>query len=463
MQIVSDQRVFQAPEKLISGLVVRLRNHVLWDSLLIFFPPLLVSIYFLTYLYNGAWITQVTFLLLGLTAVGLLLIAAMMRYRPLIPSVRLVAGLVDQRTGAKDRFMTLATLEPSSCSPPLFSRLRLEASGFLDRIEIKREFPYKFKRSFYRSAVGSAVALVLLHGLLPVVQSRFHPVPASEQVRELAEKMTQRPRLAYLAPDLRALAAKLEDPKVSPQEKQIRIEETQKEVEERQKKEQQKDDRDLLGQASSMLKGLDQQSGSGQDHQKDQDQGSGGIQSNLPQEGQGEGKQSQGNGGDNQGELNAQLSKEMKQGNSVQGDSKEQGGAMNQQSKGDGKSRESNPSKSDGDKNRETVGNTQGRSQETGGKDKASEEIPKGAPPTDRFYRPGEQGKEGIKDGRYVTVQLPEEITADSKGQMGSGKESKLSRNPPKIPVSNVPLPDHVPDAPTEKQQMPLEYRGLIR
>jgi hypothetical protein len=29
--------------------------------------------------------------------------------------------------------------------------------------------------------------------------------------------------------------------------------------------------------------------------------------------------------------------------------------------------------------------------------------------------------------------------------------------------VSNVPLPPHVPDAPAEKQQLPLEYRGIIR
>jgi hypothetical protein len=29
--------------------------------------------------------------------------------------------------------------------------------------------------------------------------------------------------------------------------------------------------------------------------------------------------------------------------------------------------------------------------------------------------------------------------------------------------VSNVPLPAHVPNAPAEKQQLPIEYRGVIR
>ena len=463
MQIVSDQRIFEAPEKLISGLVARLRNHALWDSLLIFFPPFLVSIYSLTYLYRAAWITQMTFLFLSAAAVGISVIAVVMHCRPLIPSVRAVAGLVDERVGAKDRFITLATIEPASCSPLLFSRVRREAAGFLDRIEIESEFPYKLKHSFFWSAVNSIVALLFFLWLLPVVQSSIHPVPASSRILELAQKMAQRPRLEELARDLQTLAMKIEDPKLSRQEKQILVEETQEKVEEQQKKQQQKDDRDLLDQASSALKGLERQSGNGQDDRKDQGQAGGSIQSNLPHEGQGDSKQNQGSDGDSKGELKAQLSKEMQQGKSAQGDPKEQGNQTNQQTKGEGKSK--GPDKADGDKNRETAGKKPGRSEETGGKDKASEEIPKGATPTDRFYQPGEQGKgkEGIKGARYVTVQLPEEAGADSKGMATTGRESKLGRNPPKAPVSNVPLPDHVPDAPTEKQQMPLEYRGLIR
>jgi hypothetical protein len=62
-----------------------------------------------------------------------------------------------------------------------------------------------------------------------------------------------------------------------------------------------------------------------------------------------------------------------------------------------------------------------------------------------------------------VTVELPEEIAADSKGNPTSLRNSKETKNRPKVPLSNVPLPAHVPDAPTETQQMPLEYRGMIR
>jgi hypothetical protein len=78
------------------------------------------------------------------------------------------------------------------------------------------------------------------------------------------------------------------------------------------------------------------------------------------------------------------------------------------------------------------------------------------------LHKPGE-GKEGISGARYVTVQLPEDVAADSKGESRATKESKGSRARPQVPVSNVPLPAHVPNAPTEKQQMPIEYRGIIR
>jgi len=54
-------------------------------------------------------------------------------------------------------------------------------------------------------------------------------------------------------------------------------------------------------------------------------------------------------------------------------------------------------------------------------------------------------------------------VAADSKGEATGAKTSKGNRVGPKLPVSNVPLPAHVADAPTEKQQVPLEYREIIR
>jgi hypothetical protein len=153
----------------------------------------------------------------------------------------------------------------------------------------------------------------------------------------------------------------------------------------------------------------------------------------------------------------------MQQGKSASGDPKEKGSERNQQTKGDEKGKQADSNSSGGNESKEAAGKTQGKNEEAGGRDKASEETPKGAPPAERFYQAGEKGKEGIKDARYVTVELPEEIAADSKGNPTSLRNSKETKNRPKVPLSNVPLPAHVPDAPTETQQMPLEYRGMIR
>ena len=469
MRELSSEDSREYPERLVSRLVAQLRHQVLWDSLLCFSPPLLVLIYIAGYLYRGAWVGPLTALLVTLVAIGVGILAVTLHYRPLVPSVAKASRLVDACTGAKDRFLTLATVDPARGPAGLIARLRTETTGFLDRIELRRDFPYKVKKNFYTSLIGSILAALLFHLLLPVAHSTITSLlPAHQRLRELAEKMAERPRLLEIARNLQMLAAKLEDPKVAREEKQALIEETQKKVAEQQKKEEQKDDRDLLGQAASTLKNLEQQSGAGQDQQENQEKGGAGVQSNLPQEGQGEGKPSPGGGGEQKGEMSAQLSKDMQQGKTAQGDPKEQSGEKNSQKQGDGKDNQPDPNKPDPnkpgiEKGKDSAGKAQGGGDDKGGRGKTSEEIPQGAPPADRLHQAGEQGREGVKGARYVTVQLPEEVAADTKGEKGGNKDAKGNRVGSKVPVSNVPLPAHVPDAPTETQQMPLEYRGIIR
>ena len=467
MRVVYGQDSREYPERLVSRLVAQLRHQALWDSLLCFSPPLLVLIYIAGYLYHGAWVGPLAASLATLVSIGVGILAVTLRYRPLVPSVAKASRLVDERTGAKDRFLTLATIDPVRGPAGLIARLRTETAGFLDRIELRRDFPYKVKRSFYASLIGSVLAGLLFHLLLPVAHSTLTSLPAHQRLRELAEKMAERPRLMGIARSLQTLAAKLEDPKVAREERLALIEETQKKVGEQQKKEEQKDDRDLLGQTASTLKSLEQQSGAGQDQQKNQEKG-GGIQSDLPQEGQGEGKPSPGGGGEQKGEMSAQLSKDMQQGKTAQGDPKAQSGEKNSQKQSDGKGNQTDPNKPDPnkpgmEKGKDSAGKAQGGADGKGGRGKSSEEIPQGAPPADRFHQAGEQGREGIKGARYVTVQLPEEVAAETKGEKGGNKDAKGNRVGAKVPVSNVPLPAHVPDAPTETQQMPLEYRGIIR
>ena len=450
----------ELPEQRVGRLAARLRNHRLWDSLLIFLPPLLVATYLAIVLYNFAWIAPLTFYLLSGAMLGVGLLAVVVRTRRLIPSVPLAARLVDEKAEAKDRFLTLATIDVTLWPGALVERLRNEAAALLERIDLRREFPYRVKRSFYWSFLFSLIAATLFHLSVPLIGSTRNQAPTYDTLREVAVKMAKRPPLSALAHELSTLAMKLQDPKLAEQEKQTLIHKVLEQVETQQRKEHEKESRALLGEASSTLQGLEQQSAQGQ--KEDTEKGDGGAQSKPSQQGQGEGKQSQG-GGDSKGELNAERSKDMQQGQKAQNTPQEQGKEKNQQSQGDRKDNQPAPSnKSDQDTGKELTGKTPDGAQERLGRSR-SEEIPQGAPPAERFYKPGEEGKEGVKGARYVTVQLPEELAADTKGEGSVSSPSKETRAFPKTPVSNAPLPAHVPEAPMEKQQLPLEYRGIIR
>jgi hypothetical protein len=463
MQVISRLYDRERPENLVFRLVAQLSHHALWDSLLIFLPPVLALIYGAVVLSHAAWISDLASFLVIAVAVGLGVLVVLVRYRPLIPSVSSAAQLVDQRSGANDRFLTLATIEPTHAPALLIARLSQETAGFMERVELKRDFPYKLKRSACWSFGMSLIAAILIHFLVPLAEPGTHTLPVRQRLSGLAEKMAQKPGLNGLAQELKTLAAKLEDPKIHQEEKQALAQEIEKKIEEQQKKEEQQENRDLLGEAASTLKGIEkEQSASGQDQQKDQQKGGGGIQSNLPQKGQGDSKQSEGGEGQSKSDPSMQPSKDMQSGNSTQGNPKQPDQEKNQQQSADAKGDQSNPNQPGNEQSKEKIGKSQGALKEGAGKDKASEEPPQGAPPAERFYKAGE-GKEGISGARYVTVQLPEEVAADSKGASRATKESKGTRARPQVPLSNVPLPAHVPNAPAEKQQLPIEYRGIIR
>ena len=448
---------YGSPEDFVHRLVRHLRNHVVSDSLLTFSPPVLALLYLLAVVYREAWIPALPLLLLAFGVIVIGLLAVILRIRPQVLSMPAAARLVDDKAEAKDRFITLATVELSPSSEAMLARLRREAMGMLSRVEIRRDFPYQLKRPFYWSTIGSLAVILLFHLLVNSSLTKSGVSP-QQRIRDLAEQMTHRPPLAEIARGLKTLADKLDNLQVASEEKQSLIDEMQEQIERQQDREQEQDNQNLLSDASSTLKRLEQETGGGS--QQEQKKDGGGVQSNASQEGQGEGKTSQGGGGDSKGELSAQLNPEMKDGKSAQGDPKGKGREKNlgdqKQQKAD-QSDPSNPEKTTDESAGKMKQNSEGRS----GKNR-SEEMPKDGPPAERYRQPGEQGPDGIKGAKYVTVQLPEEIVADSSGTTTS-KDGKEIRNRPKLPISNVPLPAHVPEAPAEKQRMPLEYRDLIR
>src|ERR1051325_7090181 len=174
----AEERGVLRPEDSIRGLMARLRSQALYDALLACTPPLLLLLYASGALHRLRLISPPLLIVLIGIAVIFLALAGFLIYRPKIPSAPAVARLLDEKADANDRFMTLATIDPQSSPPLLMSRLRLEAGGFARRLSMDRDFPYKIKPGFYRSFLASAVAAMLLHLFLPVVQSSMLPSPA---------------------------------------------------------------------------------------------------------------------------------------------------------------------------------------------------------------------------------------------------------------------------------------------
>ncbi len=458
------------PDDLVGQLTARMGRHVLWDSLLLVLPPLIAALVAGYLCYRVGWLTRLSLALAAAALAGMAVLAVMLRYRPRLPSIAAAAQLIDRQADAKERFLTLATLTSAPAGENFLARLRAEAAGFGARVQLGRDFPYRVKKSFYRSLALSLLAALLLPWLIPPADSLIRPVSVAQRLRQVAAKMAQKESLKALAQEVNQLAAKLEDPKATPKEKQAAAEELEKKIEEQKKQEQDKENQDLLSQAANSLDGKEQQQAAGGDQQKkDQDKGGGGIQSNLPQEGKGEGtKQSDGGGSDGKGDQqSAQMSNDMKQGKSAQGNPKEKGDEKNSQGQGDAKSDQRDANQPGKEPSNEKTAKSQGKEKDGAGKSPTSEELPQGGAPAERFYKAGEGKDGGIKGKGYVTVQLPEDVAAESKADGQTSQATKESgagkRTRAQLPVSNQPLPAHLPDAPKEKQPMPIEYRGIIR
>ncbi len=447
-------------ENLVQQLASRLGQHVFWDSLFIFLPPVGAAIYIIAVLFRTAWIGLAASLTVMMAVVAAGIAGALLRYRPRVPSISAAARLADRQSGAKDHFLTLATIDSAIYPLSFVAKLRRESSAFGERIELKRDFPYKLKRSAYWSVGASLFAALLLHFALPMLREDGQGTSFQRQLHRLAQAMAAKPELQSTGLQLEAVVSKLEDPKIGLAEKQEAAQQMEKRIKEQQQTEPAKDNRDLLGQAAGALEGMDQQVASGKSGDKDQQKGGGGIDSNLAQNGQGESKEGQGSG---KGNGKAEVSADSKQDKAGQAKSTDSGKENNPQQSGAAKDSQQPDAGQTKKADKQQAGKAEGPSKEGAGNQKAPDQPPPpGMSPADRFYAAGE-GQQGLQGARYVTVQLPEDIVADEKAESRPSKDSKANRTRSQVPVSNVPLPAHVPNAATEKQHIPIEYRDMIR
>lgn len=438
------------PEKLVGRLASRLRRYALWDSLLLLLPPLAVISSLIIFFHHSAWIGRGIVIFGGSIAMGLALLTGFFRLRAVVLSPRAAARLIDEKVEGKERFVTLATMEPSACPPLMVSRLRHEAAALAGGLDPRRDFPYRLKRSFFHSLIGSLFA-VLLFLLFQQPGSIFAP-PArhGSGLTLLAQKLSQIPRFSDLARSLEALAVRMRDPDLGKEEKRSLIQAVLKRVEQRLAAEQQLGGaaNEALNQAANALRGLEQEP------EKGQEQGAGGLKDKTAGAGRGDGQEpGKADKREGQGDLSALETKGPKEGPPERGEKQEKD-KMRTEKERQGEAQ---------GKEREKSGEVKGIGKEgAGGKGSKNmgEEIPQGKA-AERFLPPGEEGERKIKDARFVTVELPEEEIGSQGGLSRSGAKREIG---PRLPVGNVPLPrPDSPDAAPEKQPMPLEYRGLIR
>src|SRR5688572_12051310 len=119
MKPLSDLEAQAPPEGLVRRLTARLGRHALWDSLLICVPPVLALLAAVFLFVKFAWVGQTAAMAIGIGAMGIGVLAVLLRYRPLIPKTARAAQLIDERAGAKDHFLTLATIDPAQCPESL--------------------------------------------------------------------------------------------------------------------------------------------------------------------------------------------------------------------------------------------------------------------------------------------------------------------------------------------------------
>lgn len=429
------------PEGLIARLARRMARQDLYDSLLMALPPLGGSLFLLVF--SNLPVKVPGSILLAAAALLAAALLVRMEGRGAGASRHyLAARLLDAKARGEERFVTLATLEPSAAPSFLMERLRRDAARLAPRVDLSKDFPYRVKRSFLISLIVSLI-LVLGLRLWPRIVSEGASGPAL--IRQAAEELSRTPRLAEWARTLLALADRLQEGHLSTDEKRGLIQEILKKMESRTGGSGQEQAGDVLGQAREILQGMEREL------RKNQGQG-GELKTNLPQNREG-GEKGSGSGGESgNDQKSAAPDKEGSGGKAAErperGTEPKSGeGGQGGEKKG-GEGREAKKDQEG------TAGKGEGKA---GSKSKVGEEIPQGRSP-DPY---GEKAEAGLRDGRFVTVQLPEEESGKSSRRGDSEKRGEVR---PKVPLGNAPLgrPD-TPDALPERQPMPLEYRGMIR
>ena len=397
-----------SPERTVRRLRRRLRRHRVWDRLLAVLPPVGVVAYVCAALVARelAGPAPVVFVLAGVGAAAL---AALLHPGLARPSSHEAARLLDERTGAEDRFLTWTTLDRARAHPAFVSRLREQVSALSRGVEPGRDFPYRARRGVVGSLLTCGALAVLVH------LSLGGPVRSTLDSTVAAEGGPAQSRLQGIARSVKVGAVGL----------WRRVE---------------------AGFAAGTVDGQASGSASG-------DSGVGqGTQGQAPAGVRDTADVAPGQAGGPSAAAHTP-GKVGQRGHGVGGEEGSPGprvSGVRGPGQGAGTeplSRAQDPPAKGAGGRRASVGSVSAGRGGAGGRE------------PDRFHPPEKGGEDGPEGARFVTVMLPRApaVGAPRGVAPGSGGGS------PAVPFANAPLPPRrPPELAAERQRLPLEYRDLI-
>ena len=396
-----------SPERTVRRLRRRLRRHRVWDRLLAVLPPVGVVAYVCAALVTRelAGLAPVVFVLAG---AGVAALAALLHPGLARPSSHETASLLDERTGAEDRFLTWTTLDRTRAHPAFAARLREQVSALSRGVEPGRDFPYRARRGVMGSLLACGALAVLVH------LSLGGPVRSTSDSTVAAEGGSAQFRLQGLARSVKAGAVGL----------WRRVEAGFAAV-------------PVDGQASDPAPG---DGGEGQGAQGQAPAGVRGAAAVAPGQAGGPGAAAHTPG------------KVGQRGHGVGGEEGSPGPRVSGVRGADRGAGAEPPSRA-----QETTAKGAGGRRGSVGSVSAGRGGAGGRQP-DRFHPPGKGGEDGPEEARFVTVMLPRAPAVGAPRGTGPGSGGDAA-----APFANAPLPPRrPPELAAERQRLPLEYRDLI-
>ncbi|NIO09635.1 MAG: hypothetical protein GTO40_17175, partial [Deltaproteobacteria bacterium] len=173
--------------------------------------PLLFACFYTLYSFHtSGWITAEIAIFTLSGTVGILLALALRVGSEKLPLVE-VAQFIDHRVRGKDRFVTLTTIDSSRFSTALLQRLRSEAARLLQRLDLRRDFPYRFRKSFFASMLVSLALVGLSQVMLNLNVFRNSLNTSLAELSAVAQELSQDPLAAELGHQLMELKSRIEN------------------------------------------------------------------------------------------------------------------------------------------------------------------------------------------------------------------------------------------------------------